>query len=279
MLSQIQLCIEYAARFRAVVVVNATRSGFRDEFSRYFRTLAPEPFLILDDHYLDRLLLGNDDCIPRELCSRAYSYVSAFEEQSNYYDVFTGVKLTFAKNQNHRAKLLIHEQCGGGSRGWKVLDLLMFQPQIRDQILKRLSSLPKNYTCIHIRNSDVSTDYQTFIHLVKPYLCDKEVLVCTDSYDAQMYARSVLSDSNVFSLAQISHVDAGSPLHDRPGFTDISTNIDLLVDLMAMALSRAMILANPPLGYPSGFSTLARNLMQRPQIICNLLNHVPQQLV
>lgn len=278
MLCQIQLCIDYAARFGAIVVVNGTRSGFRDQFSRYFSTLLPDPFLILSDDYLSRRMLGNSDCIPAEVRGRAYSYDPHYTHDSNFCDSLSGVRLTFDRQRRYSAKLLIHEQCGGGANGYRVLERLKFTSSIRKEVLRRLQQLPTRYACIHIRHSDVSTDYMSLIDLIAADLAGETVVVCTDSNDALAYARSRMVHSEIINLAQLPKDASGMSLHDRPGFTSMATNIDLLVDLMAIALARKFYVADPPLGYPSGFSILGRCLMERPQIICNLLGCKPKQL-
>jgi hypothetical protein len=278
MLCQIQLCIDYAARFGAVVVINGTRSGFRDQFGRYFSTLVPDPFLVLSDYYLSKKMLGNEDCIPTALRERAYSYEPVYIEHNNFCDSLTGTRLTFDMQIGHSAQLLIHEQCGGGSYGWKVLNRLKLTPRIREEVLKRIQHLPTDYVCVHIRNSDVSTDYKKLIDLVATHLIDENVVICTDSCDALAYARLKLIHSKIINLAQLPNLASGVPLHDRPGSTDISTNIGLLADLIAISLARKLFVANPPLGYPSGFATLGRSLMQHPQIVCNLLGCIPSQL-
>jgi len=100
--------------------------------------------------------------------------------------------------------------------------------------------------CIHIRNSDVSTDYKKFLDLVATYLIDENVVIGTNSRDALACARLRLINFKNFNLVQLPSLASSVPLHDRLGSTGIATNIGLLADLIAISLARKLFVTTPP---------------------------------
>ena len=75
-----------------------------------------------------------------------------------------------------------------------------------------------------------------------------------------MYARDCLNNSTLFSVSNIPDA-GGQSLHHNPSLTDWSVNVGALTDLAAMSKATALIHPAPSIGYPSGFVTLAANLM------------------
>jgi hypothetical protein len=260
-----------------MLAVNALKSGMRDDFSKYFKVIRPDQNILLNDLPIRASRRGNHDCIPRELSDRAYTYTSIYIKDRNFCDSLTGVSICFDQTRNHDAELLIHEQCGGGANGWRALEKLQLMPAIRNRVNNQLQKLPKTYTSIHVRHSDVKTDYPRFFQGIQSNIRSDVVVLCTDSLAVLEYAKSNLDASRIINLATIKAND-GLPLHDREGITDRETNIDLLTDIFALSLARRMWIPAPEIGHPSGFATLAQQLMQRPQLICQLLGCIPKQL-
>ena len=277
MLCQIHHCRQYARAHGRVLIVNSTKSGMRDAFSNYFETWLPDPMLCLNAKSTSWAKPGNKDCFPLELCGRAYSYTSAFSKQLNFYDEKTGTPLRFNTSQAYSQKPLIHEQCGGGSDGWKALENLRLTSDIRSKVLSKLQNLPTSYISVHIRHSDVTTNYVKFFDLISADIRDSIVLVCSDSYQVLSHAKKVLPAHQVITISDIPD-NGGMPLHDHASHTTKQTNIDLLIDLFSLALASTLMTPSPEIGYPSGFAELARQLMLRPGLICQLLGTIPKQL-
>lgn len=278
MLCQIQQCLHYSETHDCILVVNARKSGMRDDLGAYFELVDPHRCIFLDDNTIRTTKLGKKDCIPRELCGRAHTYTSFYTADKNFCDSISGVPICFDRTIAHDAALLIHEQCGGGTDGWKVLERLRLRRGIRLKIIGRLSRLPVTYTSIHVRNTDAKTDYHRFFEDVQSEIASSDIVICTDSGSALEYAQRNIKAKKIINLNSIKRND-DLPLHDRDGFTNLETNIDLLTDLFALSLGRRMLLPTAKVGYPSGFAFLAQQLMQRPRLICQLLDYTPKQLL
>ena len=214
MLCQIHHCRQYARAHGRVLIVNSIKWGMRDVLSNYFETWLPDPMLCLNTDSTSRAKPGNEDCFPLELCGRAYSYTSAFSEQLNFYDEKSGTPLRFNTSQAYSQKLLIHEQCGGGTDGWKALENLRLTSEIRSKVLSKLQNLPTSYIGVHIRHSDVTTNYVGFFDLISTEIHNKVVLVCSDSYQVLSHAKKVLPAHQVITISDIPD-NGGMPLHDH----------------------------------------------------------------
>lgn len=277
MLCQIQQCLTYSEIHDCTIAVNALKSGMRDNFGNYFKVTPPNHNILLDDVSVRTTQRGNHNCVPLELNGRAYTYSSIYTRDKNYCDSLSGVSLCFDPTKCYDADLLVHEQCGGGMDGWKTLEKLQLRRAVRIRVIHKLQQLPKAYTSIHVRHSDVKTDYRLFFEAIQSYVKSDIVVLCTDSLSVLEYAKANLDARQIISLATIRSRD-GLPLHDREGITNRETNIEFLTDLLALSLARRMWLPAPEIGYPSGFAYLAQQLMQRPQLVCQLLGYVPEQL-
>lgn len=277
MLCQIHHCSQYARAHHRILIVNTIKSGFRDTFSNYFETWIPDPMLCLNAESILRHKTGNEDCFPLELNGRAYSYVSAYSDLLNFYELETGIPIRFNPAHDYSQKLLIHEQCGGGSEGWRALENLRLTKEMRTAVMAKIANLPPSYVGIHVRHSDVTTNYVKFFDLISADVRHKVVLVCSDSHQVLSHAKQVLPAREIMTLSDIPD-NGGMPLHDYPSLTTKKTNIDLLVDLFSLALASKIVTPSPDIGYPSGFAELARQLMLRPSLICQLLGSIPKQL-
>jgi hypothetical protein len=152
--------------------------------------------------------------------------------------------------------LLLHEQCGGGDRAIRVLWFLTLNNQIRFEIKKKLVALG-DYIAIHVRHTDLKTDYRSFFHKIKNSVGSKKAVLCTDSYECQMYARNVFPNIKMSSSIPDTQ---GQSLHDNSELTCFETNVQVLTDLIVLVCSRKMLYTETEGNELSGFTALALRL-------------------
>lgn len=270
MLSQIVSCIEYCSAFGSHLVVDGMRSGFRDDLAHYFRPCFSWVNLSFSAASLESYACGIDDCMPEAISGRVYSYEAPYSaRERNHVDALSGEVLSFDKSIRHPHKLLVHEQCGSHPNSWIAFCWLRLSPIVKAEVLQRLSRLPKHYTSAHVRHSDVKTDFKSFFDSLASLATVAPLVLCTDSREVQLYAKSFFGDSRVLFPSDVTAA-SGLPLHDNT-FTSRSTNVDLLVDLFVLANSDHLITPSPSVGYTSGFADLAKQLMVRPWLLPWLL--------
>jgi len=154
-----------------------------------------------------------------------------------------------------------------------ALEKLVLQSDVAELVRDRLSALPKDYESIHVRNTDLTTDYETFFDTIVGAVANKNVLVCSDDVKCVAYAKAFFTDSNVFTLTDIPDMNGKSIHKHAPN--KFKTNIDTMIDLLGLAMSSHIhftgSLNNRGIHHVSGFTRLARNLQRRPNTIRDLI--------
>jgi hypothetical protein len=271
-LCQIHRCIIYAFVHRRKLIIDTTRAGFYDEFSNIFETIAPFSNIQtrLDPADLPRLEALS--CRPRSFQGNLKTYELKYvPEIFNYVHSTTGDRPGIGWGDcDYPESLLLHDQAGGGF-GFLALPYFRFVASMREAIKSRLTILPRNYTSLIIRHSDVKLDYRSFLEAVKPCLQNRDVLVSTDSREALDYARSFLDQSTIYDVANVPDV-GGQTLLNTPGVTNRNIIIGCLSQLMALVRATEIYLPNGPDVYPSGFTQLAMSLAGRDDLIRQLLS-------
>jgi hypothetical protein len=72
-------------------------------------------------------------------------------------------KLTFDFTTNHSEKVLIHCQAGGGLDSARLMLLMSMTPHLKDVLVTRLATFPKDYAAAHVRYSDYESDYMNLL--------------------------------------------------------------------------------------------------------------------
>ena len=249
-LNQIYLCWEYAKKYDRVLWVDTTRSGFKACLSHYFDATPEMNFGIPGgvDKY---------SCFPREFEGKILTYESLYQlELHNWTHISGGPLLTFEFDRDYAEELLLHEQCGGGDRAIWILWFLTLNNQISFEIKKKLVALG-DYIAIHVRHTDLKTDYRSFYHKIKDSVGSKKAVLCTDSYECQMYARNVFPNIEMSSSIPDTQ---GHRIHDNSEFTCFETNVQVLTDLIVLACGREMLYSKTENNLLSGFTELALRL-------------------
>jgi hypothetical protein len=105
--------------------------------------------------------------------------------------------VTFDFRFDYPHTLLVHEQCGGGTLSWDLLDKLALSPSILPYVTERLSALPPEYLGVHVRNTDLKTDYEAFFRSIYQSTIDRTVLVCSDDPNVITAATKLLDRSEI----------------------------------------------------------------------------------
>ncbi|RST86864.1 hypothetical protein EJC49_08060 [Aquibium carbonis] len=275
-LVQLELCRRHAARFGRTLIVDLTQSGLRAHFDDVF---IPRPNfgapVIAHGPEIAREL---DQCAsvrPALLAGRISTFVSDWDPGADsYVERESRQPIGFDPECDHPETLLVHDQCGGGRRGFRILDRLMLAPELANTVAARLIPLGADYDAIHVRHTDMSTDYERLFQRCRGLFAGRPLLVCSDSTTVKACAREVFEGSAILSAADIPDV-AGRPLHITELTDPRKTTIDLFCDLIAIARSRTFVFtavmgkagARPRF---SGYSVLAELLHQNPSTIRGL---------
>lgn len=260
------------------MIVDLSRSGLRLPFDDVFVAGpdfgAPVQGLTLD------LARAFDDCKsvrPMHIAGRVSSYVAEWNAKADCTtERQSGVRVTFDFDRDHPETLIVHEESGGGgTRGFGFLRHVALAPALADTIARRLIPLGQDFDSIHVRHTDLSTDYVALFEKCRRLFAGRRLLVCSDSAEVKAYAARKFADSTILSAADIPD-RSGLPLHHTEWTDPEKTVVDLLCDLFAIARSRTFVFTalrgrdgRRP-GF-SGFSVLADMLRQQPAVLRGLL--------
>lgn len=263
-LCQIQRCREYAIRSGRSLWVDSTRSGFQDCLSNYFE----EP---VDFHFGSpaSAIPVDATCYPHVLTNQyeSYKYKWAFPPlEPGFVESKSGVPITFNFNKLYSEELLVHEQSGGGRYSIRMLECLSMRSDLRKYIRDTIVSLGI-YDAIHVRNTDLKTDYKEFFNRIHKEVRGKVVL-CTDDRVCQEYAKTFFG-KRLFVLHDLPNTE-GKSLHESDMGTSLRREINrrTLLDLFVLASSNVLHTQRTESSVFSGFSFLAKSLHQDKRL-CN----------
>ena len=264
-LNQIELCWRYAEAFHRYLLIDTRKSGFGVHLSTYFRTIGTGSSIDVDtapdEEILRRVKLL--ECSPPEMSGRLVTYTSvADHDRRVFVDTDSRTPLTFNFRHDHSAQVLLHEQAGSGNLSLDALARLRLHDRVRSEIRSRIGDFPPDRIAVHVRNTDIKTNYDPlFARLAAKYPTDP-ILVCTDDTSVLRRAKDVFGDARVIT-SSIPPDLSGRPLHHEltlaPENRD-TLNIDMFTDLFALATSRHLFFTATKTGKISGFSQLAWHL-------------------
>jgi hypothetical protein len=190
-------------------------------------------------------------------------------------EVNSDTEVGFDFSNNHEAKILICESYRIGSDADSFLKRVLLNSEVAAEInetLRKFCSLP--YVGIHIRNTDLQSDFLGLFERLRPELEGKRILICSDDHKVKLEATKAFPKSEVFSTSDIPALN-GKP-YQRPYLNTLAGErklvIDSLTDLFSLTFASdfhsASIVNRQE--KESGYSQLARRLRPDPKIVENL---------
>lgn len=268
-LCQIEKCWTYASRTNRILIVDTRNSSLASNFSEFFELRRKSSRVVLDANQETLAFLNELTCFPVQLRGKLHIMDMALFRAPNFVlKSNPEVPLSFDFSKEYEHAVLVHERCGGGRLSFDVLEKIRISPALRPIILDRISHLHGKYCGVHVRNTDLKTDYKKFFGRILPEIQGKRLLVCSDDAAVIEYARSLGHSLEILTSSEIPDT-RGRALHY---FGDRKKNaVDAIVDLIALGKSEKLYFTNHTGGISSGFSRLAEHLYRNKYVIQNLL--------
>lgn len=273
-LCQIEYCWRYATKFGRHLIIDTQRSGLMGDFSDYFDLIEKSPIIIPSirkDLYDE---LNSLTCYPNEIQGRLNSYEFCYStEINNVIDPDSGVQLSFNSEIDFDEDVIVHEQWGGGSLANDFLHRVSLSDNAIADIESDLDNLPNHYIGIHVRNTDLKTDFKPFFDEIYQKVSDQNILICSDDSNVIHYAQNFFKNSDVYTLSPIPqlnqkplHLQQYSSRHEKWAAT-----INSIRDLILLGNSDEILFVETQAGHTSGFSRLAQYLFKNKKLINQLL--------
>lgn len=183
----------------------------------------------------------------------------------------SGTLLSFDFSHDYEQHVLVCESYGGGVGGVDALRQMRLRRSWVRRIKFRLQKLRwPEYVGLHVRNTDLKSDYVKVFAEVARQLNGRPIVVCSDDQAVLDMAHHHFADSPVFTPSTVGHRN-GKPFQlpyvEGRAMPD-KIILDTLVDLWA--LSGASEVFSAPIinrkNSESGFSLLAEALQASPEV-------------
>jgi hypothetical protein len=269
-LCQIELCCRYADRFDRMVIVdtNYNKSDYWfDTFSNYFSS--KQMNLILDARpYLKRF--ETFSVFPPELTGKIQSYEAHWHTDAGGYTlVGTNLRPTFDFSRAYEERMLVHHDAGWNGLSASLGRRISISENIHRQLSLRLQQMGGPYHAVHVRHTDLQSDFSSAILHFKTTKFSK-LFVATDNRSVCDTFIQEFGRDRIMTFSSLPGT-AGKTLHigRDTGIAIQTTNTEAILDLFTLACADSLYICkninNPHRSY-SGYSLLAQELNQSPEL-------------
>ena len=263
--NQIEKSWQYAEHHSRTLALDTTMSGLNCEFSDLFE--------IHDEYKTIEIFTDSQDLLqstkdlttaPKGLTRRS----KLFREEIAWIDGAdrlreTGEKVAADLDYSYDEERVINICRGGGADSAKLLQKLRVTKSVSDHILAQIAHLPHDYVALHIRNTDVKSNYKKFLSGAYKMLSGHNVLICSDDHQAIEFAQEFLDESRILTT-NVARSQDGSPLHAgvEARKRGKAGAVDALVDLAALARSQKIYFPKVSVGLGRGPYQKSKNLLR-----------------
>ena len=262
-LCQIEACWKYAAKFNRILIIDTRQSCLMGEFTQFFSLKQPNDSVVevLGSDLMESL--NQLTCFPDVVAGRIGYYTIAYsKELRQHYHEGSNEVVSFDFSLDYCEALLVHEQAGGGSLANDFVHRIKLSPRLNAEIRLSLAQLSDDYVGVHVRNTDIQTDYKPFFSSIYEQVLGKTVLICSDDAKVIEDAREFFDRSKVVSLSNIPDLN-GSPIHMHVYEDDQSrtqATFNAIRDLVLLGSATELYLTKTKGGFISGYARLASYL-------------------
>ena len=268
-LCQIIRCIDYAKRENRYLVIDIKKEKFFTALPEFMVMKKRMNFISFCNNEEEIGRFESLSVYPPHIKGRIGSYRSIYLDEIGYVDDKYLKSLTFDFSCSYFENLLVHEGAGGGESSLGFFTYFSLNKNIVSEINTIRLKFPKNYSAVHVRNTDYQTDYINALKDISDQIKGKYILLCTDSIDVERYAKKEYSDISWLSSTTILE-EFNEPLHHAINSDDDRDSLLLkstLVDLFLMAYSDKVYIFKHRKDSYSGFSILAKNLCRNKYLL------------
>lgn len=272
-LTQIEAACLYGYKTQRIIVVDTAHPSskhFRDDFSYYFTSIDPNLYLNVDQF---STAFDNTTVYPAFLSGRVSNYdIEIVPNNPLWLETRFKLPIVVDYGRDYSETLVVHQHFGGGSISLDTLRRLRLKSWLVDALHDRLQRIGDSYSAIHIRNSDIQTDYESVIAELKNVSSlFSKLFVATDSKIVLDSFKREFGD-RIISFTHLP--DSTAPLHYLAS-DPRQCNTDAILDLLTLACSDQYMmteLSNCNFAKISGYSLLAYNLHKNKTVLQNLIN-------
>jgi len=275
MLNQIEIAYQYAISHDRCVIVDTNHVSskhFRDDFEHYFTSTDDRLILSLNTYNAE---LNELDVYPTFLTGKVDNYHIEFSQNYGcWVETKSKMPILFDFGKDYTETVLVQQHFGGGVRSINALQKLRIKSWLAKMLKDRINSIGGAYHAVHVRNTDLKTDYVTAIESLKKLNINR-LFVATDSAEV-LNAFKIEFGNQLISFSDIQpevNLNSNGSLHfenNNPRKNNTNAILDLLTLAMAETLHMVELHGCTWAKY-SGFSVLAMLLKSNPNTLKDLI--------
>lgn len=282
-LCQIEKCWRFAEQTGRELVIDTRDSGLLLDFHDVFE-VRPENSKVTPHKLTEELVeeLNKLSAFPADVQGNVTAYDKFKDEHDEFYTLPSRQPLKFSLRRDFSEDLVVYEGMGGGVDSYFALPRLRFRAWLKHQIEEELKQLPGRYLGIHVRHTDMRTNYEMLLAHVKKINRERLPVFLASDNDAVLgVARAIFGDSGILTLAKKAD-RCGQPLHISTQQLSDENRREIIGEAASelLALSGAEIFFFSEVSSRSGisgFSGLASHLSKRTSVRLDLLGSESEQ--
>lgn len=275
-LCQLEMGLRFAQRTGRKITIDSLNSGLLLPFDDVFSFVdkdSGKSYASLSEGLAE--FLNGLTAFPSDTTGKVLAYDRIKDSSDEFYTQPSNQPLKFPLTRDYPEPVVVYEAMGGGVLSHCFLQRVALHTSFVADVQAALQDFPNHYASVHVRQSDLSTDYEQLLGSVKERIAGMPVFVASDSGEVIDYARTIFKREQLLTLSTATSRD-GQPLHTptRELSLDERRQLtkELLIELFAIAHSNQFFFGDVTnRSGISGFSRLAAFLVKTPKVRRQLL--------
>lgn len=262
MIHAISSCYTYCQSTNRILLIDTENTTYKINFADIFnicelKNKLIDVKIIHDNMMINNIINNNNFSKFPEVNLNPDSKFIYSEETHNFYDENI-VLLKFSKKIDYDQDILYYRQHRriGDSLNSNFLQKIKLNNDILHDIYQKFCSIPQPFLAIHVRNTDMNSDYVKFyndnINLIDNF---ENIYLATDSLDVLNFFKDKKKNLYYFTIP-----NSNKPMHYNFDETNkINVMVDLLTDIFICSEANHFVSANMNSGFSQFIQYIINN--------------------
>lgn len=268
-LCQINYCYNYCIKFNRVLLIDTSfiyeQNTISNSFDKYFNFIKKVKIQIITNKEQIYNIISDEK---KSIYPTSLKNLITMENFQSNENNLSHENIFYLKKISFNEDIVVHYSYGGGRESRKIINLMKINKSIGIIFNQIYLEIKKPYIGIHIRNTDMTSDYKFFLEnnfdLINSY---HNILLATDSIESKNYFYNIFKDKNIFCYSKV--LETNEPLHTQSKDKNVSFT-NTLIDLLLLAYSEKLIVSTEK----SGFANLALYIHNNKNKCNNFLSNI-----
>lgn len=270
MCCEISKCLSHCITFRRKLIIDTTKSSFRDNIFHYFDINHPCILIKTDFHFFYENQVDYSQIYPTDVTKKDLSHGKP-------------TNLLLDNKKSYKTKFIFRSFGAHNTSLLSLFKIAQLNYDLKKIFLARYALLPKPYVALHIRHTDYKSDVDGFLKklLSQSYPQIQKttpIFLATDNYEVLEQFRSCFSNLYSFSstIPKENKEMIGIHLLSKSNKeTQRDCNIDVIMDFLLLIFGSEYYFSC----VKSGFSQEVKNLRKHKDIVLKFIGITEEDLL